>query len=109
MIRPTQRINEAEGEASATKESLSSSALRRCSKCAERMTDSAAESLGMTMPRTGSSRSGEMDLGDEQEDREPEEQEVEKSEAPPSSTSTNGGACFPKEAQEPKKQERLPE
>ena len=73
------------------------------------MTDSAAESLGMTMLRTGSSRSGEMDLGDEQDDPEPEEQEVEKAEAPPSSTPMNGGACFPREAQKTEKQARFPE
>jgi hypothetical protein len=65
------------------------------------MTGSEAESCGTATPRTGSSRSGEMDLEEQELEHDLVEQEAEeKSIVPPASTFPNGGACFPKKSSE---------
>ena len=58
--------------------------------------DSLADSEGMTIPRTGSSSSGETDLEKETGKLATDKLSSEKSKVPPNSTCSNGGNCFPK-------------
>ena len=70
-------------------------AAERCSAWEEEMTDSLADSEGMTMLKTGSSVSGKIDLGTEEGKIGEEEPSSTKSRVRPNSTSSDGGNCFP--------------